>query len=304
MRVLRAGALEPTLILCGATACGKSRLAVELAQRFGAEIVGADSRQVYRDMPIGTAAPSAEELASVPHHLVSFLDPRERYSAARFVIDAIGAIQVIHARGKRVIVVGGTGFYIRALCGDVVLAPEHDDDLRIRLARESQLHDAGFLYDWLRLRDSQRAHALEPNDRYRVLRALEISLAGEGRLREEPLPSLASSGIRFAKLVLDVPLATIDARIEERITAMLRDGLLDEAERIGDAVPAANAVGYPQAFAYLRGESTHEELRATLMRATRRYARRQQAWFRAEPLALWVAPSDVTGAAQELLGWL
>src|SRR5579863_9471959 len=119
--------MSGVLILSGPTASGKTDLAIELAQKFNAEIISADSRQIYRGMPIGTAAPSAEQLGAVPHHLVGFLDPHERYSAARFAHDAIAAILAIASRSKRAIVVGGTGFYVRALTGGVDLAPARDE---------------------------------------------------------------------------------------------------------------------------------------------------------------------------------
>lgn len=291
------------LILAGPTASGKTDAAMALAQRFGAEIVGADSRQIYRAMPIGTAAPDDAQRLAVPHHLVAFLDPHERYSAARYAADATNAIVDIQARGRRALVVGGTGFYIRALCGDVTLAPQHDEALRARLAREAQIHEGPFLHAWLALHDAPRAAALDPNDTYRVLRALEIALAAPKRADDVPRVSLRSLGIPYVKLFLDVPLAVNDARIAARTDAMLARGLVDEAEAIGADAVAASAVGYPQALAYLRGWSSRDELRETLARATRRYARRQRAWFRTEPATRWLAAGDVEGAARELLGW-
>jgi len=294
---------EGVLVLAGATASGKSELAVRLARTFDAEIVGADSRQIYRGMPIGTAAPSPEQLAAIPHHLIGFLDPRERYSAARYAADALAAIVAIHARGKRAIVAGGTGFYLRALCGDVALAPQYDEAVRERLAREARVHPPEFLHAWLERRDPQRAAALHPGDAYRVLRALEIALVPSARLRERALPSLRSEAIPSLLVVLDRAQDELDARIEERTAAMLGAGLLEEAERIGGDAVAASAVGYPQALAHLRGWSTAAELRAVLARATRRYARRQRAWFRAERAALWLRPDEVAAAAREKLGW-
>jgi tRNA dimethylallyltransferase len=292
------------LILAGPTASGKTDLAIALATRYDAEIVGADSRQIYRGMPVGTAAPSPEQLAAVPHHLVGFLDPNERYSAARFVSDAMAAIAGIRARGRRAIVVGGTGFYIRALTGEVALAPQHDEALRDRLAREARLHEPAFLHAWLALHDRERARSLETNDTYRVVRALEVALAGAGAARADlDGASLKRSGIPFAKVFLDVPLAENDARIDARTDAMLAAGLVEEAERIGGEAVAATAVGYPQALAFLRGWSTEGELRASLARATRRYARRQRAWFRSEPQTLWLAAGNLERAARELLGW-
>ena len=292
------------LIIAGATASGKTELAIEIAREFDAEIVGADSRQIYRDMPIGTASPSAAQLDDVPHHLIGFLDPHERYSAARYASDAIGALDEIRGRGKRAIVVGGTGFYIRALTGGVALAPQYDEMLRSRLAREALLHPPGFLYAWLARRDPVRARALSANDTYRVVRALEVALAAPAaRLRSEPVRTLASEALAYVLVFLDVPWDDIDARIARRTEQMLDAGLLEEAERIGVEATAANAVGYPQARAYLRGWSTKAELRESLARATRRYARRQRAWFRGEPATLWLRPDAVKNAVREKLRW-
>lgn len=297
--------MSGVLILAGPTASGKTDLAIALAHRFDAEIVGADSRQIYAGMPVGTAAPDDAQLASVPHHLIGFLDPHERYSAARFARDAVEAIREIQSRGHRVIVVGGTGFYIRALTGAVELAAAHDETLRERLAHEARIHDAEFLHEWLRVRDPRRAAMVQPRDTYRVLRALEVALAAEDRReRTEPLRSLPSLELPFLKIFLDVDSTRLQERIERRTDAMLERGLVEEAERIGAGAVAASAVGYPQALAYLRGESTRDELRTTLIRATRRYAKRQQMWFRSEPDTTWAPPDAVERLAREKLGWL
>jgi tRNA dimethylallyltransferase len=293
--------------LAGPTASGKSEVALRLAQTFDAEIVGADSRQIYAGMQIGTAAPSAAEQAIVSHHLVGFLDPHERYSAARFSADATATVQQIHARGKRAIVVGGTGFYIRALTGAVELAPQHDPVVRERLAREARLHDGRFLYDWLKVRDPQRAAKLYPEDTYRVLRALEVALAPEMVSRTGSIESLHSAQIPFEKIFLDIDQARLDERIAARTDAMLRSGLIEEAERIGNDAVAASAVGYPQANAFLRGWLARTELRTLLVRATRRYAKRQCTWFRSEPQTTWVSATDayerLAKTAREKLGW-
>lgn len=295
---------EGVLILAGATASGKTQLAIELARRFDAEIVGADSRQIYRDMPIGTALPTPEQLAAVPHHCVNFIDREERYSAARYAQDALAAIDAIHHRGKRAIVAGGTGFYIRALTGGVELAEQFDEVLRERLAREARLHSREFLHAWLSLRDPRRAAQLHERDSYRVLRSLEIALAPDARTRSAALDTLASTGTAWITVFLDVSTAELDARIAARCEWMLQAGLVDEAERIGATAVAATAVGYPQALAYQRGWCTRDQLRESLERATRRYARRQRAWFRGERDTLWLAPHDVEGAVREKLGWL
>jgi len=292
------------LVLAGSTASGKSDLALELAERYGAEIVGADSRQIYRGMPIGTAAPTARQRARVPHHLIEFLDPRERYSAARFTADALEAIDAIRKRGRRVLVAGGTGFYIRALCGDVALSPAYDAALRARLASEAAIHPGDVLHAWLGTVAPDRARAIAPGDRYRVLRALEIALSGEraNAQDERERSSLRSLGIPFVKLALAVEEGELDARIAARVDAMLEAGLIAEAERVGPSAVAADAVGYPQALAYLAGQLTDQELRSTLVRATRRYARRQRTWFRSEPGMRFVARDEVAREARELWG--
>ncbi len=292
------------LVLAGATAAGKTDLAIQLARAFGAEIVSADSRQIYRGMPIGTAAPSREQLSAVPHHLVGFLEPGLRYSAARFASEATARIIEIHSRGKRAIVVGGTGFYIRALTGSAELAPQYDEAIRERLAREARIHSSEFLHQWLRQLDPARAGALAANDTYRVARALEIALAPPTSvLRSAALQTLVTVGIPYYKAFLDTPIEELDARIERRAIAMLDSGLLEEAERIGSGAAAASAVGYPQALAYLAGWCTREELRVALVRATRRYARRQRSWFRREPEIDWIARDRIESAAREKLGW-
>jgi tRNA dimethylallyltransferase len=291
------------LILGGPTASGKTELAIELARQFDAEIVGADSRQIYRGMPIGTAMPSLEQLAAIPHHCVAFVDPNQRYSAARYAHDALAAVEAIHRRGKRAIVAGGTGFYLRALTGGVELASQYDEALRRRLSEEVRLHPPEFLYEWLSRLDPVRAAGLHARDTYRVVRALEIALAPDACVRDGPLRTLAGEGIEWLTAFLDIPLAELDARIVRRCAWMLSAGLVEEAERIGGAAVAASAVGYPQALAYLRGWSTSLELRASLERVTKRYARRQRAWFRGERDALWLAPEAVAGAAREKLGW-
>ncbi len=207
------------VILAGPTASGKTDLAIALAQELGGEIVGADSRQIYRGMPIGTAAPTAEQLQTVPHHLVGFLDPRERYSAAVFVRDALGAIDGIFARGKQAIVAGGTGFYIRALAGDVALAGARDESLRARFAREALIHPPDVMHAWLAALDPARAAALDPADRYRVARALEVELAmrSESGPTEVERRSLRSEQMPYVKVYLDIPIAELEPRIEARV---------------------------------------------------------------------------------------
>ena len=225
------------LVIAGTTCSGKTALALELAERFDAEIVGADSRQIYREMTIGTAAPTDAERARVAHHLVGFLDPHERYSAARFATDAIAAIAAIHARGKRAIVTGGTGFYVRALAGDVALSATFDEALRARLARETRVHPPDVLHAWLAARDPARAARLEAGDRYRVARALEIALAPR-------------EGVGVA--VDDLAVALQERRVAQHRRQQAFPGLAPErcgvAERKGELVAGEGGIERGVAF--------------------------------------------------------
>ena len=297
------------LIVAGPTASGKTDLALVLAATFDAEIVGADSRQIYREMSIGTAAPSDAARANIPHHVIGFLDPHERYSAARYVRDAIAAIDDIQARGKRAIVVGGTGFYLRALAGDVALLAAYDAPLRARLVDEARLHGAEFLAAWLHALDPVRAAAIEPTDRYRVSRALEVALAARTGATHadasDALPTLRTRGIPYRKAYLDIAADVLETRIRERIDTMLARGFLAEAEQVGLNAVASDAVGYREALAYLAGWSTQRELRVQLARNTRRYAKRQATWFRTEPdiTHLPADPAAWHALAREIPGW-
>lgn len=297
------------MILTGPTASGKTALAIDLAEMFDAEIISADSRQIYRGMPIGTAAPTDEELARVRHHLVGTVDPFERYSAARFVRDAMDAIAGIAARGKRAIVAGGTGFYVRALSGDIALSAVADADVRDRIAAEVRLHDGAFLAEWLHAIAPERARALGNGDPYRIARALEIALAARSdrvaSADETSLATLRDGSIAYAKTYLDIDDEALQAAIESRTDAMLDAGLIDEAERIGADAVAANAVGYREALAYRAGWITRAELRTLLVRNTRRYAKRQRTWFRTEPDLRRLPPERAAwfAFARTLPGW-
>lgn len=291
-------------VVAGPTAAGKTALAVEIARRQGAEIVSADSQQVYRHFDIGTAKPSAEELAAVPHHLVSCVEPDEDFSAARFQRLADQAIEGLSARGRRVVVVGGTGLYLRVLLHGVVEAPARDDGLRRGLEALADEAGAEALHRKLAEVDPESAARLPSADRVRVIRALEISLL-TGRPASAWRAEHAFVAERYeARLwVLDPPREALYAAIDARVRRMFEQGLVEEVRRLvergwREAAPM-RAVGYAQALACLEGRLSLEAAIDEAARATRRYAKRQWTWFRKERGARFVQPPYDVGVLAE-----
>jgi tRNA dimethylallyltransferase len=271
------------LVICGPTASGKSQIALGVAEELGGEIVNADSRQIYRGMRIGTGMPPPSAFERVPHHLYGFVDPEQRYSAARYVHDADAAIAAITARGHLPIVVGGTGFYIEALLGTMPLdRPPGDETLRARLRREAHVHPREVLWEWLAAISRTRAEATRPSDGYRIVRALESALMTRTATTTPDRDSLRPK-LESAVVVLRVHRAALTVRIAQRVTAMFARGLIEEAQAIRAAAqdaPALSGLGYAEALAVLDGLATPAEALALTIRRTERYAKRQQTWFR------------------------
>jgi tRNA dimethylallyltransferase len=282
-------------VISGPTASGKTPLAIALARRIGAEIVSADSQQVYRGFDIGTAKPTTEQLAAVPHHLVSVIDPRESFSAARFQQLADGAIAGIAARGKRIVVVGGTGLYVRVLLHGVVPAPPAEVDLRRALEEEGQRIGREGLHRRLAEVDPETAALVKRTDLVRIVRALEIhALTGTTASRFRREHRFAEDRYPYRLFVLDPPREELYRRIDERTRRMFGQGLVEEvrgllARGYRDVSPM-RSVGYAQALAHIEGSLTLEEAMARAARETRRYAKRQLTWFRREPGAQFLKP--------------
>ena len=279
------------VVIAGPTASGKTRVALELAERIGAEIVNADSQQVYRHFDIGTAKPTAAELARVRHHVLSCVEPTEAFHAARFQQLADAAIAEIHGRGKRVVVVGGTGLYIRVLLHGVVPAPGTDGALREELETFSNAE----LHARLATVDPTTAQRLPVPDRVRVIRALEIhALTGEAASAHRERHAFQADRYPFKLFVLHPEREAVYEAINARARAMFDGGLLDEvrsliAQGFRDAAPM-RAVGYVQALACLDGTMTRQQAIDDLAQKTRHYAKRQYTWFKKEAGAIFVPP--------------
>ncbi len=289
--------MNPLIVIAGPTASGKSALALELAVRLNAELVSADSQQVYRHFDIGTAKPSAGELAAVPHHLISFVEPNDAFSAARFGLEADAAIADIAARGKRAIVVGGTGLYLRVLLHGVMPAPPRDEALRQELENIADREGDEALHARLAQVDPVTAAQHPFADRVRVIRALEIhALTGKpaSSLREEH--AFASDRYAYRLYVLNPPREQLYAAINARTDKMFAAGLIDETRQLvaagyREAAPM-RAVGYSQALDVIDGRLREARAMGLTAQATRHYAKRQLTWFRKEKGALHVAPES------------
>lgn len=297
----------PAVCLMGPTACGKSSLAFHLVDRLSenglrAEIVSVDSAQVYRGMDIGTAKPSAEERARIPHHLIDLCEPEQPYSAARFAVDARAAIKDVRARGGLPLLVGGTSLYFRALIDGLNQMPSADAELRARLSARGQAEGWPALHAELQQVDPETASRLHPNDRQRIQRALEVHALGgvplSRLIAEQQRPERGAEFLRFALLPRDR--AWLHQRIERRLDAMFDAGLIDEVRRLrqrpglDEQMPSIRSVGYRQVWSYLAGEGTQAQARQRALEATRQMAKRQITWLRSahEVCKLEVGPDS------------
>jgi tRNA dimethylallyltransferase len=298
---------RPVLAVVGATATGKSDLGVELALRLGGEVVNADSMQLYRGMDVGTAKLTEAERRGVPHHLLDVWDVRDPANVADYQRMARAAFEDIAGRGRVPVLVGGSGLYVRAALDDLAF-PGTDDAVRTRL--EAELADAGpaALHARLAALDPRAAASILPSNGRRVVRALEVvELTGEPFTASLPEPSYAVPAVQIG-LAVDRDL--LDRRIEERVDRMWEQGLVAEVQSLvqrglRDGRTAGRALGYAQVLRFLAGEWSEEEARQATVASTRRFARRQESWFRRDPRVTWLdagGGAPVAGAMSELDG--
>ncbi|GAA3530599.1 tRNA (adenosine(37)-N6)-dimethylallyltransferase MiaA [Aeromicrobium panaciterrae] len=288
----------------GPTASGKSRLAVELAQRLGnAEIVNADSMQLYRGMDIGTAKPTEAERSVVPHHLFDVLDVTETASVAEFQRMARATIAACHGRGVTPILVGGSALYVRAVL-DRLDFPGTDAAVRDRWAAELDSRGAAALHAELERRDPAAAAQILPSNGRRIVRALEvIELTGEPFAAT--MPGFESVYANVTLIGLDVPRDVLDVRLAERVDAMWAAGFVDEVRALlgaglAESPTASRALGYQQILAFLRGEMTEDQAREATITGTRKFARSQDRFFRKDPRITWL-PYDADNLVDQAL---
>jgi len=280
--------------IVGPTATGKTALALEVAEAVGGEIVSADARQIYRRLDIGTAKPTVAERARVPHHCLDLAEPVERFDVGRFRAAATQAIDRLTRAGRPIVIAGGTGLYVRVLLRGLCATGVPNERLRDALTRAAEREPAE-LRRWLERLDSPAALRIHPNDRVRTVRALEVALSSGRRLSDQQSEhAFKESPYEALVLALAVPPATLAHRIEARVHSMVAAGWLDEVAALATDVPADapgwQTLGYRELRGHLAGECTLDEALASTVSATRRLAKRQRTWFRAEPGLRWVDP--------------
>ncbi|MDD2274014.1 MAG: tRNA (adenosine(37)-N6)-dimethylallyltransferase MiaA [Desulfuromonadaceae bacterium] len=281
------------LIICGPTASGKSDLALRLAHHLDAEIVNADSMQIYSGLDVGTAKPTPDQQADIKHHLIDVANPAQLFSAADFSNAADVAIRNIISRGKRVVVAGGTGLYIRALVKGLVDSPSGDGELREHLHDESARIGNLAMLEKLRQVDPELAAVLHPNNLVRIIRALEVyQLTGIPLSRYQKEHAFSCRRYDTRHIGISVERSVLYERIDNRVEQMMSAGLLKEVESLlasgcGRDLKSMRSIGYKEVVAHLAGEISAEEAVRLIKRNTRHYAKRQLTWFKADPDILW-----------------
>jgi len=293
--------------IVGPTASGKSALALDLARRWGGEIVSCDSLQVYRGLDIGSAKPTPDERALVPHHLIDIVDPDEDFSAADYARHARAALEDVSGRGRLPFVVGGTGLYLRALIEGLFPGPSRNDRLRARLDAMATRFGVQRLHRLLQRVDGAAAQRVQVRDQLRIVRALEVFfLTGRSLSEQQGRGGQALEGFEVRLVGLAPARADLRRRVELRAAGMLAEGLIDETRALIRQGLAGRrplrAIGYRQAVAVIEGRLSPAEAQAAIVRDTMRYAKRQMTWFRHQADVHWCASAE--DAQAWVSGWL
>jgi len=288
----------PVVAVVGPTASGKTALAIDLAEHLNTEVISADSMQFYRGLELGTGAPTPEELARVPHHFVGHLAPSEESSAGAFEIAASKVVEALNESGRTAVVSGGSGLYVQALVDGLFDGPTKDKFVREQLETEAQESGLEAMYARLKALDSDYAARIESVDLRRIVRALEVhAISGQSISELHAEHRRAEPRFEAVWFAIDWPRDVLYGRINTRVEQMLKEGLVEEVRGLLDAGHASDiqrlrAIGYREIAAYLAGETSLEEAVETMKMHSRRYAKRQLTWYRAEPRINWLQARD------------
>ena len=289
---------EKVIVICGPTASGKTALSIELAKQINGEIVSADSMQIYKDMDIGTAKPTKEEMQGINHYLIDFVSPDERYSVADYKQDAKKAIREILKKGKVPIIVGGTGLYIDSLIYEIEYPNiKFDEEYRKKLEKEAEENGLEKLYEKAKEIDIEAIQKISKNDKKRVLRILEIYHAtGKNKTEQEKESRKKEIEFDYKVYALKWDREKLYERINKRVDIMLEQGLIEEVkgvcEKYNKFPTAMQGLGYKEVIEYLENKTTKEEMIKKIKQETRRYAKRQMTWFKKNKQTIWLNAED------------
>lgn len=283
------------IVIAGPTASGKTALSIELAKKINGEIISSDSMQIYKDMDIGTAKVTKEEMQGIQHYLIDFVSPNERYSVSNFKTDSEKAIEEILAKGKVPIVAGGTGLYIDSLIyGIEYQEMEFDEEYRNALMKQAETEDGlQAIFEQAKMIDEEAMKNISPNDKKRIIRVLEIYKAtGKNKTEQERLSKLNDVKYDFKVFAIDMERQKLYERINQRVDLMLAQGLVEEVQNLREKYQcfptAMQGLGYKEVVTYLKDECSYEEMVETIKQETRRYAKRQLTWFRKNKETVWL----------------
>lgn len=289
---------EKVIVICGATASGKTALSIELAKKINGEIISCDSMQIYKDMDIGTAKPTKEEMEGIKHYLIDFVSPDKRYSVADYKKDAKKAIKEILEKGKTPIVVGGTGLYVDSLIYEIEYPNiEFNEEYRKKLEKEVEEKGLEELYKRAKEIDPKAIEKISPNDQKRILRILEIyNATGKNKTEQEKESRKNEVEYDYKVYALDWDREKLYERINKRVDIMLEQGLIEEVKTVYNKYEkfptAMQGLGYKEVVEYLEGKITKEEMIEKIKQETRRYAKRQLTWFRKNKQTIWLKAED------------
>jgi len=302
---------KPRIVcICGETATGKTRISIDIAKRFLGEVVNADSMQVYRGMDIGTAKPTIDEQSEIPFHLIDVADPDETYSAGRFREDAEKAIGDILSRGLLPVISGGTGLYLKVLVHGIIEGPPINRDFREAM-KKLEAENPGFLHSRLSRVDPAKASELSGKDQLRLIRALEVHEdTGKSLSAFQEAHRFGQRKYDVLKLGIKRSATDLEDRIKERAREMIANGFESEVRRllekgIGENTPSTAAVGYREMIAFINGEIDLDQAVEKIVHGTKRLAKRQRTWFRADKEILWFSlPEDSEKLITAVYDWL
>ena len=279
------------IVIAGPTAVGKTDCSIEAAIRFGSPVISCDSRQIYKEMTIGTAVPDASQLSAVKHYFIHSISVREPYSSGQYEIDALTLIERLFAEGhETLIMAGGSGFYVNAVCDGLDCLPVPPPELREELTRRIREEGVNVLAQELRKLDPASWASIDINNGQRVVRALETVLISGRSFTEFKLSAPKKRDFEIVKVCLTRPREVLYDRIDRRVLKMVDDGLVDEVRRLESfrSLPALQTVGYKEIFSYLDGEISLDEAIRLIQRNTRHYAKKQLTWWKRDPAVRWI----------------